>query len=157
MKPKTAKYSAGQNHIWTVIYLDRKNVPVCQKTQKVPEFLRSKYYTVQNFYGPEFLRLRYIKSPYPRGERFRRRLSGQPKDLILNQKWCGSEQKTAFMFPPHVDSLLSNKQRVTSLSRILRVFPLHEKVCAVSPYVVFTFVMSRLVSFYLFSRAICFS
>ena len=61
MKPKTAKYSAGQNHIWIVIYLDRKNVPVFQKTEKVPEFLRSKYYTVQNFYGPQFLRLRYIR------------------------------------------------------------------------------------------------
>ena len=45
MKPKTAKYSAGQNHIWTVIYLDRKNVPVAKKPKKF-----------QNFYGPSIIR-----------------------------------------------------------------------------------------------------
>ena len=56
MKPKTAKYSAGQNHIWTVIYLDRKNVPVCQKKPKKfqnfygPSIIRSKNITVHNFY-----------------------------------------------------------------------------------------------------------
>ena len=44
-----------------------------------------------------------------------------------------ANNKQPLCSPPHVDSLLSNKQRITNLSWILRVFPLHEKCALYHP------------------------